>query len=119
MADVEAVISDLRELDRGDLERVEAELKRRLREIERDGEAGRPPVSGVLRYKAHEDGYLQAETRTYIRKDGSTVERGPYWYFRFHENGRQKKIYLGKTDDPEGELAKRREARRQERKEGA
>ena len=108
MADVEALISDLWELDRADLKRVEAELKRRLSEIDRDGEAERPPVSGVVRYKAHEDGYLQAETRTYIRKDGSTVERGPYWYFRYHEDGRQKKIYLGKTDEPEEALSEKR-----------
>jgi len=35
-------------------------------------------------------------------------DMGPYWYFRYHEGGKQKKLYLGKTDDPEDELVRRR-----------
>ena len=27
------------------------------------------------------------ELRRYIRRDGSLRERGPYWYFQFHEGG--------------------------------
>jgi hypothetical protein len=33
--------------------------------------------------------------------------RGPYWYFRYHEDGEQRKIYLGKADDPEGKLSEK------------
>lgn len=51
---------------------------------------------------------LLGETRVYRRKDGQESERGPYWYFRFHEGGKQKKLYLGRTDDPEGALAAKR-----------
>ena len=58
------------------------------------------------------DGWLQAEVRTYRRKDGGSTERGPYWYFRYHDAGRQKKLYLGRTDDPEGRLREKRAARR-------
>ena len=29
-------------------------------------------------------------------KDGSMKEHGPYWYFRYHEGGRQRTLYLGK-----------------------
>lgn len=73
-------------------------------------EAGRErPLSEVVEYRSHEDGLLQAELRIYRRKDGSTSERAPYWYFRFHEGCRQRKTYLGKTDDPEGALAAKRE----------
>jgi hypothetical protein len=39
---------------------------------------------------------------------GSTRERGPYWYFQFHEGGKRKKLYLGKTSEPEGTLAAKR-----------
>ena len=67
--------------------------------------------SEVVEYRPYEDGMLQAEVRTYTRRDGGRSERGPYWYFRFHEGGRQKKLYLGRTDDPEGELARKRGAR--------
>jgi hypothetical protein len=56
----------------------------------------------------HEDGYLQLELRRYIRRDGSARERGPYWYFQFHEGGKRKKLYLGKTSDPEGTFATKR-----------
>lgn len=45
-----------------------------------------------------------------MRKDGTVKEQGPYWYFRYHEGGRRKKLYLGRTDDPEGELARKRAA---------
>ena len=34
----------------------------------------------------------------------SAAGRGPYWYFRFHEDGEQRKIYLGKADDPDGQV---------------
>jgi hypothetical protein len=39
----------------------------------------------VLEYRPREDGYLQLELRRYISLDGSARERGPYWYFQFHE----------------------------------
>ena len=29
---------------------------------------------------------------------------GPYWSFRWREEDRQRSIYIGKTDDPEGAL---------------
>ena len=66
------------------------------------------PVTEVLEYRPHEDGYLQLELRRYIRRDGSARERGPYWYFQFHEGGKRKKLYLGKTSDPESTLAAKR-----------
>jgi len=67
-----------------------------------------PPLTEVLEYRPYEDGYLQLELRRYIRRDGSARERGPYWYFQFHEGGKRKKLYLGKTSDPESTLAAKR-----------
>ncbi len=112
--DVEAIISGLEKLDRGQLTRVEAALKRRLRELGEGTPADEADesrrVSGVIEYRPYADGTLQAEVRYHVRKDGSAKEQGPYWYFRYHEGGKQKKLYLGKTDDPEGELARKRAA---------
>ncbi len=102
--DLERMLSGLKDLDRDELIRLRDNLDRRLREF---GEES-PPVSGVLEYRSYADGTLQAEVRRYYRKDGSVKEQGPYWYFRYHEGGRQKKLYLGRTDDPEGEVARKR-----------
>ena len=99
--DLERVSEGLKHLDVKDLVRLRDEINLRLQEI---GEE-QSPVSGVLEYRPYDDGTLQAEVRRYHRKDGSVKEQGPYWYFRYHEGGRQKKLYLGKTDDPESVLA--------------
>ena len=64
-------------------------------------QAPRHLVTEVLEYRPYEDGYLQLELRRYIRRDGSARERGPYWYFQYHEGGKRRKLYLGKTSDPE------------------
>jgi hypothetical protein len=81
--------------------------------------------SEVVEYRPYEDGFLQAEVRIYTRRDGGRTERGPYWYHRYHQGGKQRKIYLGRTNDPESvlkqkraELAKRAEQRRAEEKSG-
>jgi hypothetical protein len=102
--DVEQMIAGLEDLDRAELERLKEALDRRLQKLRKES----PAVSGVLEYRPYADGTLQAEIRRYVRKDGSAKEQGPYWYFRYHEAGKQKKLYLGKTDDPEGEVARKR-----------
>ena len=102
--DLERMIAGLEDLDRVELEHLEKALNRQLGKIRQES----PPVSGVLEYRPYADGTLQAEIRRYIRKDGSAKEQGPYWYFRYHEGGKQKKLYLGRTDDPEGELVRKR-----------
>ena len=106
--DVEEFIEGLKYLDRSELARLEEALRQRLRDLGAEGGGGEQPVSGVVEYRSHADGTLQAEIRRYYRKDGSAREQGPYWYFRYHEGGKQKKIYLGRTDNPEGELARKR-----------
>jgi hypothetical protein len=100
------------------LGRLEEEIRRERQrrassESEAEGatqihEGTAPPVTEILKYRPHEDGYLQLELRRYVRRDGSTRERGPYWYFQFHEGGKRKKLYLGKTRDPVGALDAKR-----------
>jgi hypothetical protein len=103
---VEEIIGRLPELTESQLGRLEDEI-RRERQRRASSEGGRegapqihegttPPVTEVLEYRPHEDGY--------IRRDGSTRERGPYWYFQYHEGGKRKKLYLGKAIDPESTL---------------
>jgi hypothetical protein len=115
---VEELIGRLPELTESQLRRLEDELRReRQRRASSEGggedaprvqEVAAPPVTEVLEYRPHEDGYLQLELRRYIRRDGSARERGPYWYFQFHEGGKRKKLYLGKTSDPESTLHAKR-----------
>ena len=116
---VEEIIGRLPELTGSQLGRLEDEIRRerqrRLASSEGGGEGApdihegtAPPVTEVLEYRPYEDGYLQLELRRYIRRDGSARERGPYWYFQYHEGGKRRKLYLGKTSDPEGTLAAKR-----------
>ena len=115
---VEEIIGRLPELTGAQLGRLEDELRREhLRRASSEGggegapqihEGISPPVTEVLEYRPYEDGYLQLEIRRYIRRDGSARERGPYWYFQFHQGGKRKKLYLGKTNDPERTLAAKR-----------
>jgi hypothetical protein len=117
---VEEIIGRLPELTGAQIGRLEDELRReRQRRASSSSEGGgqdapriqegaAPPVTEVLEYRPHEDGYLQLELRRYIRRDGSTRERGPYWYFQFHEGGKRRKLYLGKTSDPQSTLATKR-----------
>jgi hypothetical protein len=115
---VEEIIGQLSDLTEAQLGRLEDELRReRQRRASSAGggqdatriqEGAPPPVTEVLEYRPYEDGYLQLEIRRYIRRDGSARERGPYWYFQFHEGGKRKKLYLGKTSDPESTLATKR-----------
>jgi hypothetical protein len=115
---VEEIIRRLPYLTGSQLGRLEDELRRerQCRASSEGGGEGAPqvqegaalPLTEALEYRPHEDGYLQLELRRYIRRDGSARERGPYWYFQFYDGGKRKKLYLGKTSDPEGALAVKR-----------
>ena len=114
----EEIIGRVPKLTSSQLGRLENEIRReRQRRASSAGggegapqihESTAPPVTEVLEYRPHEDGYLQLELRRYIRRDGSARERGPYWYFQYHEGGKRKKLYLGKTSEPESTLVAKR-----------
>ncbi len=55
----------------------------------------------VVEYQPYGDGHLQL-TYLYTKKG---TRRGPYWYFRYHVDGKQKSLYIGSADLEE---AKRR-----------
>jgi hypothetical protein len=46
----------------------------------------------------YRDGLLQLETRHYAPTGDA---RGPYWYYHYRQDGRQRTLYVGKTDEPE------------------
>ena len=108
-AGVEAALHAIRGVGSGELEEIARAVEARGRELGLVGKGEPlPPTPLVVEARPYGDGWLQLEMRTYERKSGGGSERGPYWYFRYHEAGRQRKLYLGKTDDPEAEVEERR-----------
>lgn len=66
------------------------------------------PVANVFEHRPHDDGCLQLEVRRGRRKDGSVKENGFHWPLYYYEDGKQRMLYLGRTDDPEGLLKQER-----------
>ena len=108
----------LRTFTRGELE----DLRRRtLSELVRRDREGEPEIthtpalvreSQVIEARPYADGRLLLERRAYKRKDESILWRGPYWYFHHHEQGKQRKRYVGaadKVEDPYATLAEKRQ----------
>src|SRR3712207_1026773 len=94
-----AIISLIEQMDAEQLDQLQDAIDQRRQQI--DG----GPLSAVVERRDYHNGMLQLERRAYRRKkDGKLTQRGPYWYFHFREGGRQKTIYLGKTDDPEAKV---------------
>jgi hypothetical protein len=92
-----ALIERVDTMDAGDLDRLQAAIERRRRQLA--GEEVLPtagPSSTVVERRAYGSGVLQLEKRG---------ESGPYWYFHHRKDGKQKSVYLGKTDAPEIKLA--------------
>ena len=84
-------------MDAGELDQLQAAIDRRCGELA--GEEAVPtagPSSTVIERRAHGSGVLQLERRG---------ESGPYWYFHHRKDGKQKTVYIGKTDAPEIKLA--------------
>ncbi len=89
--DADTIIAALPTLDAEELDRVRAAVEAMRRHSE---------TSTVLERRSYRHGLLQLEIRTYTRKDGTEARRGPYWYFHYRDGGKQKTLYLGKTDEP-------------------
>ena len=93
------IIDSIAEMDEQELDRLQAAIDRRR---------GRSKQSTVLERREHRNGVLQLEGRAYQRKkDGELTERGPYWYFHYREGGRQRTLYVGKTDNPEAVVSEK------------
>jgi hypothetical protein len=85
----------LRELNKSQLMEAKKLVDRELSERE-------PKQSSVEEYLPYRDGYLQLEYRINPK---TNTRRGPYWYFRYHDRGKQRTLYIGNVDLKE---AKRR-----------
>jgi hypothetical protein len=96
---MQAIISLIQQANAQQLHHLQQAIDRRRQQI------GDEPLSAVVERRDYRNGVLQLERRAYRRKkDGKLTQRGPYWYFHFREGGRQKTMYLGKTDDPEAKV---------------
>jgi hypothetical protein len=87
--DLDRLLGEIAGLSGPELERVEEALKSRRCELAQ---------SGVLERRGYADGVLQLEWRG---SAGGEKRWGPYWYFYWREGGKQRSMYVGKTDDPE------------------
>ena len=89
------IISHVEQMNAEELDQLQEAIVRRRQQL------GDKPVSTVVERRNYGSGILQLERRAYRRKDGGLTERGPYWYFHYRQGGKQRTIYVGKTDDPE------------------
>src|SRR5215212_4721026 len=92
-----ALIERVEEMDAEELDRLQAAIDRRRRQLGGDGvvpTAG--PSSTVVERRAYGSGVLQLEKRG---------ESGPDWYFHHRKDGMQKTIFLCNTAAPEITLA--------------
>ncbi len=96
MHTIDDLIASIDRMDGDDLERVQAALDRRRQRVS---------ASSVVERRDYGNGILQLEYRA-NPKTGK--QRGPYWYYHYREDGRQRTLYIGKTDEPEAKLAARR-----------
>ena len=95
---VDSIIDSIAELDEQELDRLQAAIDRRR-------SAFKKKQSTVLERRDYLNGVLQLEGRSYRRKkDDELTERGPYWYFHYRDGGRQRTLYVGKTDNPEAKV---------------
>ncbi len=92
---IRTIISHVERMNVEELDRLQQDIDRRRQQL------GDRPVSTVVERRNYGSGILQLERRAYRRKDGGLTERGPYWYFHFREGGKQRTLYIGKTDNPE------------------
>ena len=94
--ELDRLIAAAERLDAGGLDRLQAAIDRRRHTLKQ---------STVLERRDFRNGVLQLESRAYRRKkDGGLTKRGPYWYFHYREGGKQRTLYVGKTDDPEAKV---------------
>jgi hypothetical protein len=95
---VDNIVASIAQMDQQQLDRLQDALDDRRDEL-------RKKQSPVLERREYRNGLLQLEGRAYQRKkDGTLTQRGPYWYFHYREGGRQRTLYLGKTDNPEAKV---------------
>jgi hypothetical protein len=93
---IDALLERVGTMDSEELDRLQAAVVRRRGELSREGASSAGPSSTIVERRPFGSGVLQLEKRG---------ESGPYWYFHHRKDGKQKTVYLGKTDEPEIRLA--------------
>ncbi len=93
---VDNILDRIADMNAGDLDRLQTTI---------DGRRQQVNTSSVVERRNHLDGILQLEYRT---NPSTGKQRGPYWYFKHRKDGKQKTVYIGATDNPEGKLNERR-----------
>jgi hypothetical protein len=86
------LIASVADMSAEDLDRLQAAIDERRKRVS---------SSSVLERREYGTGLLQLEYRA-NPKTGK--QRGPYWYYHYREDGKQKTVYVGKTDTPEKAL---------------
>jgi hypothetical protein len=95
---VNSIVAAIAQMDQRELDRLQDALDQRRGELKNK-------QSPVLERREYRNGLLQLEGRAYQRKkDGKLKQRGPYWYFHYREGGKQRTLYVGKTDNPEAKV---------------
>ncbi len=97
---IDYIVATIAQIDEQYMDRLQVALDRRRDELKAERKQ-----STVKERREHRNGVLQLEGRAYRRKkDGQLTERGPYWYFHYREGGKQRTLYVGKTDNPEAKV---------------
>lgn len=92
---IDPVIASVSWMDDRELDELQDALDRRRGTLKKK-------QSSVIERRDYRNGVLQLESRAYRRKkDGQLTQRGPYWYFHYREGGKQRTLYIGKTENPE------------------
>ena len=98
MHTTEDIIASIEQMDGDDLDWLQAALDRKRQRVS---------ASSVVERRDYGNGVLQLEYRS-NPKTGK--QRGPYWYYHYREDGKQRTLYVGKTEEPESTLAEKRGA---------
>jgi hypothetical protein len=97
---LDSLLATIVQMDEQELDRLQAAIDHRRGTLKKENKQ-----STVTERREYRNGVLQLEGRAYRRKkDGQLTERGPYWYFHYREGGKQRTLYLGKTDTPEAKV---------------
>jgi len=93
--DLDSIVEAISAMSGPELERIREAVNSRRERLAQ---------STVVERRSYGSGVLQLELRANPK---TGTQRGPYWYFHYREGGRQQTLYIGKTDDPEGTVAKK------------
>ena len=87
--ELDTILDSISKMGGAKLERVREAVEARREE---------QAQSNVVERRNYGHGLLQLEYRTNPK---TGARRGPYWYFHWREVGKQRTVYVGKTEEPE------------------